>query len=407
MALPISPGSALSRGKVTKFPPRINGYVLCGIATDRFFFVDVYEVAVLAHASDLPQQVCCPATNYVWGVQKPLILAVKLLRASTIKDLLAQFSKSLAKRSTPQKSTDALCESAASLSFAAGALPKGALVTLTLRRDESLELSCDGASTSVQDGELASGFFRTFFGDKPTTPALVADMEARLWSAIAEAQKIRPALREPQVAVSSTAQPEDQAEKTAPTEDWTVLPEKGRKGEDADRTSTSGLSGRPRADDERSCGSDGHAASEASFVTAADGGLELPGKDISRYDTGLEVLQGSSEGRLVTMDASTEASVDVPGTQTSTVSSIDQEAPPRPLLASVTVDVSRQVRNPPRWRRRFVAVIAAAAVAIAAVVYLRRAARSGWLRRQGIAISASSSSLAGSISQQPAESCAA
>jgi len=178
---------------VNSFPPNIDGYVQCGLGIDTFMFMGSYDVALLVHADDIVSADITDFAKHLSTAKFPVILAIRMLRATTIKELTLQFAKSLAERGTPKSSTSGFSR-ISEFPELAGALPVGCLLRLVLVGDKRVQLSRQGGvPVVVEDGELVGGLRRTFWGPKPTVPSLVANMTERIFEVVAKAKRIHDA----------------------------------------------------------------------------------------------------------------------------------------------------------------------------------------------------------------------
>mmetsp|Transcript_104371 Transcript_104371/g.162740 ORF Transcript_104371/g.162740 Transcript_104371/m.162740 type:complete len:325 (-) Transcript_104371:206-1180(-) len=210
------------------FPPSIPGYVVCGIGRDKFMFMDIYDVALLLSACDMPEDTKGAVPSQVLAKCKsPIVLAIRLLRNTTLTELIAQISKSLVKRATPLASANALCNRiAASSASVSGKMSKGDMLQVEIEASQIL-IRRQSQEIVVADTDLAQGFRRTFWGSSPTVPSLVTDLQQRFSLAIAAAAKIRSATPKHSDLLEPAEESSAPKEITTPTQQRKVSKEPG------------------------------------------------------------------------------------------------------------------------------------------------------------------------------------
>eukprot|EP00927_Polykrikos_kofoidii_P077267 TRINITY_DN74225_c0_g1_i1.p1 TRINITY_DN74225_c0_g1~~TRINITY_DN74225_c0_g1_i1.p1 ORF type:complete len:404 (+),score=62.05 TRINITY_DN74225_c0_g1_i1:213-1424(+) len=187
------------------FPPRIPNYITCGLGVDRKMVVSVSEVALLVDVMDLPedlgpsssssnaQQVALAAQLLV-NAKRPLVLAFRPAKDTTVRALTERLVGWLSNRGgVKPAATQVLVDAAASDEKIAGPLSHvETFVVMTSLRLGRVALSRGiGESVVFIDRDLAVGVGNTFLGPNPAVPTVIADMDARHWSIVAEGKRRR------------------------------------------------------------------------------------------------------------------------------------------------------------------------------------------------------------------------
>lgn len=177
------------------FPPKISGYVLCAAGKRDCDEAVAFEAALFADAVDLRlvDGSLASLKAQLDGAQRAVIVALKVLKATRLADLLRTFANELAKDFISEDALDSLCEATES-SDSENELDIDMILLMALVGNDKLELTRDGMNIAkVKCPELVGGFRKLFWGPEPFVDGLTSDMSGRLSGIVAEGQRIRAA----------------------------------------------------------------------------------------------------------------------------------------------------------------------------------------------------------------------